>query len=231
MLNFDNQNPTIIAVIPAGGKGLRMQSNIAKQYLQLFGKTVIEHSINHFLEDSRISKIVVAIAKDDEIFRTLNFSKNKKIITAKGGATRAESVFNALQLIEDDAFVVIHDAVRPCLLKDDLEKLLQNLEAQGVILATAVENTIKKVQQNQIINTVNRANLWQALTPQLFSAQLLKNALNQVLQNKQQITDCAEAMELAGYTPQIIQGSKTNIKITTAEDLTLAEFYLKGVNV
>ncbi len=221
----------IIAIIPAAGVGSRMEAGKAKQYLLLEGKTILQHSIELFLQHNEIARIIVAISPEDEEARQLPLYGHAKIQWVMGGKNRADSVLNALKAIEDthNTWVLVHDAARPCLRWQEVEKLLQVENPQGAILAIPVVDTLKKAfaQKNGIEKTVDRAQLWQAQTPQFFPAQALRDNLQKALKQGADITDEASAMEFCQATPELVLGRKSNLKITYPEDLALAEFYLR----
>lgn len=216
----------IIAVLPAAGIGSRMQADKPKQYLTLLGKTILEHTLDVMLSHSAISRIVLAVNKDDPYISGLSLSPRVQLV--EGGATRAESVLNGINAIhEEEAWVLVHDAARPCLQHADIDRLLTITDSQGGILAIPVTDTIKRADhQQRIIHTEDRSQLWQAQTPQFFHAGLLRNALKNALQQGANITDEASAMEFAGFQPHLVAGRSDNLKITRPEDLALAEFYL-----
>ncbi|WGE77770.1 2-C-methyl-D-erythritol 4-phosphate cytidylyltransferase [Actinobacillus equuli subsp. haemolyticus] len=216
----------IVAVIPTSGVGSRMNAPLPKQYLKLQGKTILEHTLNIFLEHPDIQKIVVAVSEADQYYPELSVLNTPKIQIVFGGETRADSVFNALKVIDEDAWVLVHDAARPCLKRSDLDKLLQVKEPNGAILATPAIDTMKRANGNKIIATEDRSTLWHALTPQFFPVNTLKQAIESALTRGYTITDEASAMEMSGYTPLLIAGRSDNLKITRPEDLALAEFYL-----
>ena len=153
---------------------------------------------------------------------------HQNITLVEGGETRAESVLNGLNAIKNNhAWALVHDAARPCLTHQDLNKLLQIDDKHGAILAIPAVDTIKRANKQQdIIKTEDRAELWLAQTPQFFRCDLLRNALEQGLSQGANITDEASAMELAGFQPHLVAGRSDNIKVTRPEDLALAEFYL-----
>ncbi len=214
-------------VIPAAGIGSRMKSKIPKQYLKIANKTILEHTISIFLNSPLISKIIVVIKKDDVTFRSLPIASSPKIITTEGGDERVNSVLSGVNEAKTD-WVLVHDAARPCLAQSDLNLLVANgTKNCGAILATPVRDTMKRADDNQnIIKTEERRNLYHALTPQLFQRDLLIKAISEGLKNKQSITDEASAIELLGYKPQIIVGRSDNIKVTSPDDLAMAEFIL-----
>ncbi|QLB14581.1 2-C-methyl-D-erythritol 4-phosphate cytidylyltransferase [Mannheimia granulomatis] len=216
----------IIAIIPASGVGSRMKAEKPKQYLKLQGKTILEHTVSLFLEHPLIEKVIVAVAKDDPFYAHIDLLNLTKVQIVFGGATRADSVFNALQHIEDNAWALVHDAARPCLKRSDLDKILQIENEQGGILATPAVDTMKRAEGSHILHTEDRSTLWHALTPQFFPAKILREALASAFAKKQSVTDEASAMELSGYQPELVAGRSDNLKITRPEDLALAEFYL-----
>jgi 2-C-methyl-D-erythritol 4-phosphate cytidylyltransferase len=220
---------TFTAVVPAAGRGSRMQANKPKQYLPLGGKTIIEHTLTRLLAHPQIEKIVVVIAEDDTYFPLLAMASHPKIEMAVGGPERAISVLNGLACVETD-WVLVHDAARPCITLADLNALLAVAEqhADGGILATPVKDTMKRANAQQCIaQTVERSHLWHALTPQMFPTQQLADAISAGLAKSLVLTDDASAMEMAGFQPLLVTGRADNIKVTQPEDLALAAFILQ----
>ncbi|WP_040975622.1 2-C-methyl-D-erythritol 4-phosphate cytidylyltransferase [Necropsobacter massiliensis] len=218
-----------IAVVPAAGVGSRMQTDKPKQYLEIQGKTILEHSLNRLLAHPAIAKIIVVVGQEDPYPAQLDFLQQPKIQLTVGGNTRAQSVFNGLCQIDcpTNTWVLVHDAARPCLNRQDLDRLLEIDDENGAILAVPVVDTVKRATaQQQIQHTEDRSQLWLAQTPQLFRADLLKTALQQAFAQGLSVTDEASAMELMGFRPHLVVGRGDNIKITRPEDLALAEFYL-----
>ena len=222
------------AVIPAAGVGKRMGSEIPKQYLELNNRAVILHALDRLLQHPAIRGAVVALSRHDGWWENLEHRHDKTVLRAEGGIERCHSVLNALYELagqaEDDDWVLVHDAARPCLSAEDLDKLISSVsdDKVGGLLAVPVRDTMKRAEDNQrVIDTVARANLWHALTPQMFRLGMLRSALENALEAEQFVTDDASAMEHAGHQPLLIEGSITNIKITRPEDLALAEFYLQ----
>lgn len=242
MMSNQSINHSIWAIVPAAGIGKRMQSDIPKQYLLLNGRPVLEHTINTLLTNNNVSGLVIALGPDDAYWPDINLTSAKPVILTKGGEERADSVLNALtaliqyeQFVQSD-WVMVHDAVRPCLRQQDIDKLVTEVanENNGGLLALPVSDTMKRQNTDNTVatvkQTVERNNLWHALTPQYFPALTLKNALEKAQQNKQTITDESSAMELAGFSPKLIHGHEGNIKITRPDDLTLASLYLQAQN-
>lgn len=227
MTKINSQPRKVTAIIPASGIGSRMGSDKPKQYLLLQGKTILEHAIQPFLDHPEIVQVVVAVAKNDLYYQTLPIFTSPKIQLVFGGETRANSVLNALKVVNEQYWVMVHDAARPCLKRSDIDKLLQINDMNGAILAAPTVDTIKRAEYGQISQTEDRSTLWRALTPQFFNAGQLKTALESALSQHLAITDEASAMELCGYRPHLVIGRGDNIKVTHPEDLALAEFYLQ----
>lgn len=222
-------------VVPAAGVGRRMQANCPKQYLRIQGKTILEHTLSRLLACSVFETVVVAISEGDPYWPELLVARESRIITAPGGEQRADSVLSALCLLEGRAaaedWVLVHDAARPCITPQDIEALVAGLreEPVGGILAVPVHDTLKRVNGQRINETIDRSQIWRAMTPQMFRYGVLKQALQDGEQRGATITDEASAVELQGHQPIIIEGRPDNIKITRPEDLQLAEFYLERI--
>ena len=226
--------PRIWVIVPAAGSGQRMAESIPKQYLQIQGKTILETTLDLFLKNEQIDKVVVTLAADDLLWPTLACASNTKIISTLGGSSRALSVYHGLvamkTLVSEADWVVVHDAARPCLSTSALNDFIQKLSghAVGGILAMPAKDTLKlsKSDTPEILQTLSRDNVWHAQTPQMFRYGLLLNAMQQALKSEHEITDEASAMELAGYSPQLIESNSRNLKVTTPEDLAMATFLL-----
>ncbi|MEE4378792.1 MAG: 2-C-methyl-D-erythritol 4-phosphate cytidylyltransferase [Candidatus Competibacteraceae bacterium] len=232
-----NETGRYWAVVPAAGIGKRMEAHTPKQYLVLAGVSVIVHTLETLLSHPRISGVVVVINPNDEWWDTLHLESDKPLITTTGGEERCHSVRNGLLALTDwaqpDDWVLVHDAARPCLHRTDLDKLLDTLAADpvGGLLAMPVRDTMKRSDAHErIAATVERQNLWHALTPQMFRLNRLLAALQQAEERNLQVTDEASAIEAMGLQPRLVEGRADNIKITRPEDMALAEFYLTGEN-
>lgn len=224
-------------LIPAAGIGKRMGSDIPKQYLTLNNQTVLEHTLQCFVNHPEVAGIIVALNEDDPYWKSLDIDNIlKPIYTVEGGKERSDSVLQTLdyllsvERVAANNWVMVHDAARPCLTQEDLNALLKLREASGVggILASPVRDTMKRSQQNIscIEKTVSRENLWHALTPQLFRAGELKHALETCIEKGIEVTDESSAMEALGANPRLVEGSSTNIKITQPADLEYASWIL-----
>ena len=228
---MSNQLQSVIAVVPAAGVGSRMKADRPKQYLQIHGKTVLEHTVEKLLSHPQVSKIVVAVSDDDPYYPELPLNLNPLVIRVSGGTERADSVLSALDYIAQQQlndWVMVHDAARPCIQLSDIDKLISGAMTHdvGAILAAPVRDTMKRGAQGQIEHTVDRVDLWHALTPQMFRSKPLRKVLSEALQQGVSITDEASAFEWKGLSPALIAGRSDNFKITQPEDLALAEFYL-----
>lgn len=220
----------IWAIVPAAGIGSRMGAVLPKQYLKLQNKAILSHTLQTLIDYEPIEQIVVAVAEQDNPYLAqLPEITHAKVQTVLGGETRADSVLAGLMAIPEpqQTWALVHDAARPCLRRDDLDKLVQIDDEHGGILAVPAVDTIKRAANFQrISHTEDRSQLWLALTPQFFRTDLLINALIQAKEQNRAVTDEASAMELAGFQPRLVQGRADNIKVTRPEDLALAEFYL-----
>jgi 2-C-methyl-D-erythritol 4-phosphate cytidylyltransferase len=230
---------TIWAILPAAGIGRRMGSTIPKQYLTIDGVPLILHSLRRLSAVSEIQKIIVVIHPEDNRWAKLQESIveefENRIITVMGGDERYQSVLNGLtavtELAASDDWVLVHDAVRPCIRTSDIENLISkvSLHPVGGLLGSAVDNTLKKVGADlSVIETVDRESYWNALTPQMFRFAALKESIEAVVASGEQVTDEAAAMEVAGFKPIMIAGHKDNIKITVESDLVWASQILKN---
>jgi len=218
------------AVIPAAGSGSRMQSDRPKQYLEFQGKTIIEHCLDRLLSHPEIDGAVIVLQADDPIWEGLGYHSNKPVFIADGGAERQHSVYSGLTTLQyrcgNDAIALVHDAVRPLVSHEDLHKVIASARAHtaGAILATPLNDSLKQQNDSMEINhSVPRQGLWRALTPQVFHLQVLLNALKRTIDDGLAVTDDAQAVELAGYSPALVAGSAENLKVTTPGDLALAE--------
>ncbi len=224
-------------IIPAAGVGKRMQADRPKQYLPLYNKTVIEHTLDRLLALDEVVGAVLSVSEADEYWPELNYRCDKPLYIAKGGKERSDSVLNALELLDESVdsseaiWVLVHDAARPCVRADDVKNLIRGAgnADDGGLLALPVRDTMKRSNiTGQIVKTVIREGLWHALTPQMFPLCCLKPALINAQKNKLAVTDDASAMELAGYSPLLIEAHEDNIKITRAFDLKLAEMFMQN---
>lgn len=248
------KNFSFPVVIPAAGIGSRMAASKAKQYLLIQNKTILEHTLDLFINANHIGPIVVVVHPEDQIFADLPIASNPQIQIVTGGQERVDSVLAGLQFLQDQGFknefVLVHDAARPCLEKKELNKLIDeclvatiNNNILGAILACPVSDTIKKSAllmcntiNNESLNeslpiieqTIDRETLWQAQTPQMFRVNELFNAIELGLSQGNKLTDEASAIESIGKQVLLVEGTSSNLKITRPSDLALASFYISN---
>lgn len=230
----NNKLPHFWVVIPAAGIGRRMRSNIPKQYMKLGNLTVLEHTIACFLDHPQLLGVVVCLSKDDFYWSELPVSKHPMIQVAEGGGERADSVLSGLMALsartKSDDWVLVHDAARPNLTREDLDKLLciAGGDVVGGLLATPARDTLKQVDsRGRATRTLDRSVIWQALTPQMFRLKQLISALQQAYKMRSVITDEASAIEAMGLSPLLVEGRSDNLKITQPEDIQrLAPYFL-----
>jgi 2-C-methyl-D-erythritol 4-phosphate cytidylyltransferase len=228
----------IWAIVPAAGAGARMQSGTPKQYLPLLGRPIILHTVTRLCGYAGFRGVLVGLAPGDDTWSGLVASTVQQLPkflgTFDGGAVRAVTVSNGLAALasraKDHDWVMVHDAVRPCVRHEDLEKLVVAVRAcpDGALLATPVADTVKRAEvDGRVRETVSRTGLWRALTPQMFPYAKLRDALSAAIAGGEDITDESAAMERTGARPMIVEGHPDNIKITHPSDLALAELFLK----
>jgi len=222
------------AVVPAAGAGRRVGGPVPKQYLPLAGRRVIDHSLAPLLAHALIRGAVLALDPEDALWGETGQAADPRIRRVAGGVERCHSVLNALDCLAEtaaaEAWVLVHDAARPCLHETDLERLIENLidDPVGGLLAVPVSDTVKQADgRGRVGQTLARERLWRAFTPQMFRLGLLREALSAALAAGELVTDDAGAIERLGHRPRLVEGRSDNIKITRPEDLPLAEFYLQ----
>lgn len=222
-----------IAIIAAAGTGSRMASDRPKQFLQLAGTPIIFHTLKPFDLCDSIHEVIVVLPAEEAAEFLAQAGKRglrKLARVVPGGATRAESVKRGLQSIRSATaeIVAVHDGVRPFVTVEEIENTIDAARRDGAaILATPVTNTIKLVEGEEIVKTLDRRSLRQALTPQCFRYELLRRAYDQVDVNDPLLTDESALVERLGQAVTVVEGSARNIKITTPLDLLLAEAFLK----
>ncbi len=221
------------AVVPAAGSGRRFGGEIPKQYLALAGRSVIEHSLRAVLDHDDVDGVVVVLAADDPHWPGWRELGGKPVLACTGGAERADSVLAGVQALpatlDDEQWVLVHDAARPCLAPDDLHRLLSvgKGDPVGALLAAPVRDTLKRADPlGRSRATEPRDGMWRALTPQLFRRGGLARALRAAAHAGVRVTDEAMAMERLGLSPRLVEGSEDNLKVTTPADLARAEFIL-----
>ena len=223
------------AIIVAAGKGMRMNESVRKQYITLDGIPILKHTLSTFDSCQLVSQIILVAPKEDfdfcrnDILRPAKFQKNIKLVA--GGIERQDSVYNGLQIVEPvDGIVVIHDGVRPFVRQEHLVACIKGaIEFGACITGIPAFDTVKQVNaENEIVQTHKRDSLWLAQTPQAFRAKLIIKAHETAKQDRFIGTDDASLVERLGQAVKIIPGSRSNIKITSKEDLELARAILQS---
>lgn len=219
-----------IAIVPAGGSGSRFGAATPKQYIEIAGAPVLEHTLRALRQCVAIEHIFVAVPVDEDRADAIATRVGNTTVLRCAGAQRADTVRNALtavaKWVRRDAWVLVHDAARPCVGKGDLDRLVETLgdHAVGGLLATPVSDTLKRADEaGAVVETVSRERMWRAQTPQMFRYETLVHALAA----SPDVTDEAQAIEALGMAPLLVPGSARNIKITHADDAELAAFYLR----
>lgn len=230
------QKPKCIAIVLAAGQGKRMGTTVQKQYLEIQGKPVLYYSLKVFEDSPIIDEIILVVGEnqkeycENEIIRKYNIKKVQRIVN--GGAERYHSVWNGLQEIKDEGYVFIHDGARPFVNDTILENVYEGVkEYKACVVGMPVKDTIKVVDENGLaIETPDRSKLWLIQTPQVFDIALVQMAYDLLLQQENiKVTDDAMVVEqMLGKKVKLVQGSYENIKITTPEDLLIANEFLKN---
>ncbi len=223
----------ISVIMPAAGLSLRMGADVRKPFIMIGKKPIFFYTLEKFYSLKRVKEIIFVVNRKDldtvkeKWADELKAYKVTKVIP--GGKRRQDSIYNGLSQIDPDTkIILIHDAVRPLVHNEEIEAVIKSTEEKGAaIVASPMKLTVKKVDSNlNIIKTVPRHDLWMAQTPQGFKRDLIVNAYEKIKDSNIEFTDDAEVVEKAGHTVGIVPGSYDNIKITTHEDLKLAEAML-----
>lgn len=228
------------AIVLAGGSGSRMKSNVKKQYLLMQGMPVLSYSLSVFQNSPLIDEIVLVCGKGEieqcraEIVEKYGYTKVKQIV--EGGKERYHSVYEGLKAAKDCAYILIHDGARPFIDDAMIERIMKELpDCRAGVVAVPVKDTIKLGSEDGYVEqTLPRERLWTIQTPQSFEYALIRDAYDQLAiaePSEVKITDDAMVAEYFAHVPvKLIEGSYENIKITTPEDLLLAEMILKKRN-
>jgi 2-C-methyl-D-erythritol 4-phosphate cytidylyltransferase len=225
---------TSIALIPAAGMGKRMGKAVSKQFLFLGDKPVLAHTLLAFQRSSDVDEIIPILSEDDmesclrDVIEAFHLTKVKTLVV--GGKERQDSVFNGIRKLSKDAVVVlVHDGVRPFVTPDMITECVSSARrGDSVAVGVPLKDTVKEVDEHGVVRrTLDRNRLWSIQTPQAFPAGILRKAYEEAFKRRQYGTDDATLVERAGHNVRVIMGSYENIKITTPEDLILAEEILK----
>jgi len=224
-----------IAIVLAGGKGKRMESDIPKQYIELNGKPILYYSLNEFQNCYIVDEIILVAGKDDisyckeNIVDKYSFDKVSHII--EGGKERYHSVYNGLQIIKNCDYVFIHDGARPLIQEVVIKKAYECVqEFKACVVAVQAKDTIKIADEEGFINvTPNREMVWNIQTPQVFEWGIIKKAYDMLMETDcKNITDDAMVVEnMLNFKVKLVQGNYENIKVTTPSDLVIASIFLK----
>jgi 2-C-methyl-D-erythritol 4-phosphate cytidylyltransferase len=224
---------TCWCVVVAAGSGRRFGGELPKQYVPLAGRPLLHHTLARLAAHPRIAGLVVVLAPHDSHWSPPADTGRVPLLTATGGAERADSVLAGLAAlppaVADDAFVLVHDAARPCVRAGDIERLVEaGRRAGGALLATPLRDTLKRADTaNRVLATEPRESRWRSLTPQMFRRGELVAALERARADGIAVTDEAMAMERLGHHPLLVAGAEDNIKVTTPGDLVLAGYLLQ----
>jgi 2-C-methyl-D-erythritol 4-phosphate cytidylyltransferase len=218
-----------VAIVVAAGKGTRLGGDRPKQFLELGGVPVIIHTLRQFERSKQINEVITVLPAEDtagfeSLAQKFELCKARRVVA--GGATRAQSVRNGLNAIREAEIVAVHDGVRPLVTPEEIDQVVVAAQRWGAaILAAPVADTIKRVDGERIIETISRAELRRALTPQCFRFDILKRAyeqLDQLESSAIEITDESMLVERLGSAVVSVEGSARNIKITNEADLAIA---------
>jgi len=219
-------------VVPAAGRGARFGGELPKQYVVLAGRPLLHWTLQRLTACESIAGLMLVLAADDPHWSGVRALTDKPLLTTSGAGERSGSVLAGLRAlppeVADDAFVLVHDAARPCVRTQDIERLIDaGGKAGGALLAAPLRDTLKLGDaQARVVATEPREARWRALTPQMFRRGELTTALAQAERDGVAITDEAMAMERIGRHPLLVEGDESNIKVTTPADLALAEYLL-----
>ncbi|WP_133011903.1 2-C-methyl-D-erythritol 4-phosphate cytidylyltransferase [Marinomonas flavescens] len=223
-------------IIPAAGVGQRMKAGFPKQYLPLAGQSILDRTISIFVNHPMVAGILVGLGLNDAYWQESKWINHPQVSTYIGGETRSETVQLGLAFLNechgiDQQSVLVHDAARPLLTQDALDRIIANVSKHGAILAIPARDTIKRQSPSgNVQNTLDRKDIWLAQTPQKFPAHDLLEALKKAHLHGVEITDECSAMEFIGWHPDLVVGESSNIKVTLPEDLLIAEALFSQLN-
>lgn len=227
----------VTALIPAAGMGKRMAAGINKQYLDLGGRPVLAHTLDLFENAPFVDDVIVIVPEDEieycreSVIVKFGFKKVRQVVA--GGKERQQSVFNGLKAADDldaDDVVIIHDGVRPFVPLEAVRKSVETARSSdGAVVAVPVKDTVKIAFEGVVVETPDRGNIWLAQTPQTFRYGIIREAYEKAEKEGFAGTDDASLMERTGKKVRIVMGDYRNIKLTTPEDMLLAEAFLKSV--
>ncbi|WP_177921536.1 2-C-methyl-D-erythritol 4-phosphate cytidylyltransferase [uncultured Eubacterium sp.] len=217
------------AVILAAGNGTRMKTKDSKLLLKINGKTVLERSVNAFLNISDVDEVIV-VARERDIPAFSDILADERVSFVVGGDTRQQSVMNALDVIDDCKLIIIHDGARPLIKSEDIENTIRAAkENKAAAVGVFVKDTVKVVDRNGfVVSTPDRSTLFAVQTPQIFDFELYRNAAQNAREKGLDFTDDCQLVESFNQKVKTVVGSYSNIKITTPDDIVLAENLIKN---
>ena len=221
-------------ILPAAGRSSRFHDKRKKPFADLDGRAVWVRTAELFINREDVVQTIIVIATDDREEFSRRFAPNLAfmgVTVVEGGAERADSVAKALEQVRDAEFVAVHDAVRPCLLKEDIDKIFESAQKTGAaVFATRISDTLKRsAADGTVAETVSREQLWAVQTPQVFRREILLKAYANRARAGNSITDDSQLVEATGTKVTLVEGPVTNIKITTKRDLILAKAILEAL--
>ena len=225
----------LAVIIPAAGSGTRLGSQLPKPFIEIAGKTILEHTIYKFLVVQEVCEIIVATSKSsiekvDRVFKNC-FTERIRFKVVEGGLERQYSINNALKGVDNEIdAVAVHDAVRPFISVETIKKTISQLNSfDGAVVGVPAKDTIKQVGEvHEIVQTPDRSKLWQAQTPQIFRKGILLKAYKDAIEQNYFGTDDASLVERVGGKIVMVEGGRENLKITFPIDLKVAEMILSG---
>ena len=223
----------IALIIPAAGSGSRLNKETPKPFIEIAGKSILEHTLLKFIGFEQLSRIIIAtssthLGKVEELI-SAHMPEGKTLQVVEGGSERQHSIYNALQHVGDCNYVMVHDAVRPFVDQEHIEECIEASTQVGAsVLGVKAKDTIKRTDKSDIIEeTPSRDSLWQAQTPQTFKTPLLVEAYEKALADNFVGTDDASLVERLGHSVKMVEGDRMNFKITYPLDLKLARQLLE----
>jgi len=217
----------ITLIIPAAGSGKRMNIDRNKIFLEINGKTILEMVLEKFSSfDEIIQTIVIIRREDEELFKKIFTEFNVEYVY--GGEERQDSISNAIDILNiESEYVMVHDGARPLIKKEFIKKIIDKVSKNtGVILAVKSKDTVKRVKDLKVVETLDRSEIFNVQTPQIFYKENFVEVYNKLKQDKIMVTDDSSLFEYFGYEVGVVIGDYSNIKITTLEDLDFLEFFL-----
>lgn len=220
-------------IIPAAGSGTRLNSSVPKPYLEIGGRSILEHTVGKFAQLEQLTSVIIACQAEHleqtQAMLSPLLPEQIRLTVVEGGSERQYSIMNALEEVGDEELTAVHDAVRPFVTPEQIKRCAVAAQQHGgAILAVPAKDTIKKVENGgRITETPDRNLLWQAQTPQIFRTELLKAAFQKAISEQYRGTDDASLVERVGGTVHVVEGSRENFKITYPLDMKVAEALLE----